>query len=262
MGRSLVKVVPRFLPFAVMSEKAVYLTSDIHLGVISPERAQAFFRWLEHVGDRASELIINGDLFDFWFEYRSVIPRGHTRILGALSSLVDGGVPVTMLGGNHDWWGGSFLREEVGVSFHRKPLLREIAGRKALIAHGDGLGRGDLGYRMLRGVLRGRATRWTFRWLHPDLGALLAKRVSKTGRRAGGPTEEERIRAVSLEKWAVRRMAEDETLDMVILGHTHLPAVREVEPGRFYLNAGDWVRHRSYAVLEEGAPPRLEHWPK
>jgi UDP-2,3-diacylglucosamine hydrolase len=141
----------------------------------------------------------------------------------------------------------------------------ELAGLRTLVAHGDGLGAGDLGYRMLRGVLRSRIARWGFRWIHPDVGAALARAVSRTesnGHADGERTEAHRLRSERLEKWARDRLLEDEALDLVLLGHTHLPRRVEVAPGRFYLNSGDWLTHATYVVLEEGKAPRLECWKK
>lgn len=243
-----------------MSTDPVYLTSDVHLGAVPPEREAAFLAWLEHAGSAASRVVIDGDLFDFWFEYRSAVPRGHTRVLGALARLVDAGVPVVLMGGNHDWWGGSYLRDEIGVEFHREPVTLELAGRKTFLAHGDGLGRGDLGYRLLQLVLRGKLTRGAFRWLHPDLGARIAARVSNTELRGTGPSESERTRSRALREWAREKLRGDPALDLVVLGHTHVPVLEEVDEDRFYLNLGDWLHHRSFAVLEPDAPPRLERW--
>ncbi len=245
-----------------MPTAPVYIASDVHLGAVPDETATSFCSWLDFAGREASRVFINGDLFDFWFEYRSVIPRGHTRVLGALARLVDAGVPVDFMGGNHDWWGGTFLTEEIGVTFHREPVTMELAGLRTLVAHGDGLGTGDLGYRMLKSVLRGRGTRWAFRWLHPDLGARVARWVSRTEHR--GATEgasDEDPRAEFLKAWALERLAEDPTLDLVVLGHSHRPEKVEASPGRFYLNGGDWVHNRSYVVLAEGAEPVLADWP-
>jgi UDP-2,3-diacylglucosamine hydrolase len=243
-----------------MSVKPVFVVSDTHLGAVSRERERSFLRWLGHAGEAASQLIVNGDLFDFWFEYRSVVPRGHTRVLGALAALVDAGIPVRFIGGNHDWWGGTFLEDEIGLTLHHEPVTLELAGRRAYIGHGDGLGAGDLGYRMLKLLLRGRVTRWGFRWLHPDLGAWLAGHVSVTKDLEGRTTESQKRRAAHLEAFALEKLRADPTLDLVVLGHTHLPRLLEAEPGRFYVNAGDWVNHRSYLVLAAGQPPSLEEW--
>ena len=238
--------------------RPIYLSGDVHLGAIPKEREASFVRWLEHAGGHAERIILNGDLFDFWFEYRSVIPRGHTRVLGTLAAIVDGGVPVVLMGGNHDWWGGGYLEDEVGVTFLREPVVVDLAGLRTFLAHGDGLGRGDLAYRLLKLVLRGRLTQWAFRWLHPDLGACLARRVSKTEGRGG--TEDEKRRARALQAWGIARFRADPSLDLVVLGHTHIPVLSELEPGRWYVNAGDWVTHRTYLVLEPGAAPRLLEW--
>ena len=240
------------------ASRPVYLSGDVHLGAVSAELEGSFLRWLQHAGEHASRVVLTGDLFDFWFEYRSVIPRGHTRVLGALAALVDAGVPVVLMGGNHDWWGGSYLEDEIGVTFLREPTVLELAGRRVFLAHGDGLGRGDLGYRALRLVLRGPFTRWAFRWLHPDLGARVARRVSKTEHR--GASRDSKERAAALADWGTAKLRSDPTLDLVVLGHTHVPALTEVEPGRWYINAGDWVVHRTYFELEEGEPPRLLEW--
>ena len=238
--------------------KPIYVSGDVHLGAVPRAREASFVRWLEHAGASASRIVLNGDLFDFWFEYGSVIPRGHTRVLGALAAAVDAGVPVTLMGGNHDWWGGSFFEEEIGVTFLRDPKVLDLAGYRTFLAHGDGLGRGDIPYRMLRWMLRSRLTRGAFRWLHPDLGARVARMVSKTEDR--GPHEDQKRRAAALREWAVARLRSDPSLDLVVIGHTHIPILEEVAPGRWYVNSGNWVTHRSYLVLESGAPPRVLDW--
>ena len=243
-----------------MSERPIHFASDIHLGAVPPETERAFVRWLMFTADRASELILNGDLFDFWFEYGSVIPGGHTRTLGALAELVDGGLPVTLMGGNHDWWGGKFLTDEIGLSFQAGPVVRDLAGLRTFIAHGDGLGRGDLSYRILQAGLRSRSARWLFRWLHPDWGTALASLVSQTEARAAGPSTAEQARAKVLYEWAVEKLAAEGDLDLIVLGHAHIPLVHEAGPSRFYVNLGDWIRHRSYLVLRKDERPSLETW--
>jgi UDP-2,3-diacylglucosamine hydrolase len=245
-----------------MEDLPVFITGDVHLGAVPTETEVAFLSWLEHCGSQASRVVINGDLFDFWFEYGSVIPRGYTRILGALCALVDAGKPVLLVGGNHDWWGGSYLRDEIGVEFHQHPVVVDLNGRSTLLAHGDGLGRGDLGYRLLRSFLRSGPTRFAFRWLHPDLGARIARNVSKTRERPNRSQRGEDSRSRVLEAWASERLRASPELELVVLGHTHAPQLTEVEPGRYYLNAGDWVEHRSYATLVTGEPPSLLEWPR
>jgi len=234
------------------------IVSDLHLGGVPAETERRFRRFLEREAAGARALLIAGDLFDFWFEYRTVIPGQHFRVLAALAELVDAGVAVTLAGGNHDAWGGRFLREEVGVAFHDRPFRTTIAGRPALVAHGDGLGTGDLRYRFLKAVLRSPFTIGTFRWMHPDLGIRVAHAVSRTeGREANDAM---RGRAAFLREWALSQLAGDPDLHYVVCGHSHLPDIVEADAGRWYLNAGDWINHFTYIVVAPHEAPRLARW--
>ena len=239
--------------------KATYITSDVHLGAVPEATERAFIRFLEHVGSDGRRLLLPGDLFDFWFEYGDIVPGRHFRALAALADLVEAGVEVVVTGGNHDAWGGPFLEERVGVEFHAGHLRTEIAGRPALLAHGDGLGRGDLRYRALKTVLRSRPAVWGFRALHPELGLRLARWASSTEAKAD--TDPGKIgRAEFIEEWARERLAEEPGLAYVVCGHAHLPTVTEVDPGRFYLNAGDWLTHFSYITVGADGAPTLQRW--
>lgn len=252
---------PLALASPIMPSKPVFLVSDVHLGAVPPATEAAFRRWLLHVKESASRLVVNGDLFDFWFEYGTVIPGEHVRVLALLAELVEAGVPVLLMGGNHDWWGGDFLRKRIGVEFHQDPVRLRLAGRQVLLAHGDGLGRGDLGYRLLRWVLRGRVTRWLFRWVHPDVGAWAARTVSGTRDQvARGPRSRPGRRAAFLARWAASQLEDDPELEIVAMGHTHVPVVKETAPGRYYVNSGDWVGHRSYVVIAKSGAPELREW--
>ena len=239
--------------------KPDYITSDVHLGAIPEARERSFLRFLDHVGTAAGRLLIPGDLFDFWFEYGEVIPGRHFRVLGALRDLVDAGIPVALLGGNHDAWGGRFLEEHVGVTFHPDGYRTEIAGRPALLAHGDGVGRGDLKYRILKTVLRSRPLTLGFRLLHPELGLRLARRVSTSEAKSDADLGK-MGRAAFIEEWARERLAGDPSLAWVVCGHSHLPVVLEVEPGRYYLNAGDWLSHNSYITVGAAGRPVMASW--
>lgn len=255
------RIHPKNASFGVMSSGPVFLVSDVHLGAVPPRTEEAFRRWLLHVKASGSRLIINGDLFDFWFEYGSVIFSEHVRVLALLADLIESGIPVLIMGGNHDWWGGDFLRESIGVDFHREPVRIRVKGRSVLLAHGDGIGSGDPGYRILRLVLRSRLTRRLFRWLHPDLGVRIADRVSGTRAHVAsgqGPGSDGRSKFLSA--WATEQLEGDASLDIVALGHGHLPAVTEVAPGRFYVNSGDWVVHRSYVTIDDSGRPALHEW--
>lgn len=236
-----------------------YVASDVHLGAVPDETERTFVAFLEHIGGDARRLLINGDLFDFWFEYGDVIPGRHFRTLAAIAKLVDAGVAVTITGGNHDAWGGRFLREHVGVTYHVDPFHMELGGRRALVAHGDGLGKGDLKYRLLKAVIRSRAAVWGFRALHPELGLRVAQGVSSTEAK-GDEQMQLRGRAAFLEDWARQQLAADASLGFVVCGHSHIPALVEVAPGRHYLNAGDWLTHFSYIRIDGSGTPSLERW--
>lgn len=242
-----------------MTNKPDYIVSDVHLGAVPDATEKSFVAFLEHVGEHAASLLVAGDLFDFWFEYGEIIPGRHFRTLAALARLVDAGIPVTMAGGNHDAWGGRFLEEQVGATFHRDPFHTTLAGGRALVAHGDGLGKGDLKYRALKTVIRSRAAIGAFRALHPELGLRLARAVSRTEGKSDAALAASG-RSAFLKNWGVERLTEDPSLRWVVCGHSHLPVLHEHEPGRFYLNSGDWITHYTYFVVTaEG--PRLERWP-
>ncbi len=243
-----------------MDSRPIFIASDIHLGATAPEQEKAFLTWLADVPDVASRLILNGDLFDFWFEYPRAIPPGHERSLSVLREAVDAGLPITLMGGNHDWWGGRYLEEEIGLEFLRDPVVRDLNGFRTLIAHGDGLDTSDLAYQALRVVLRSRLTRWAFGQLGPKLGGRVAGQVSQTEKRWVEPDENTRRKSRHLEEWAATALADDPTLDLVVLGHTHLPVLSEVEPSRWYANSGDWVFHRTFVALTQGQPPELREW--
>jgi UDP-2,3-diacylglucosamine hydrolase len=238
----------------------VYIASDIHLGAVPDARERLFIAFLEHLGTDAGSLLLPGDLFDFWFEYGTIIPGRHFRVLAALAGLVDAGIPVMLLGGNHDAWGGRFLEQEVGVTFRAAPVRTEIAGRPALVAHGDGVGRGDLKYRILKTILRSRITIGAFRALHPELGLRIARAVSTTEAKADSDPSVQG-RSEFIKAWALQQLEADPTLAWVVCGHSHLPAVVEAGTGRYYLNAGDWVTHNSYIRVDADGAPTLLHWP-
>jgi UDP-2,3-diacylglucosamine hydrolase len=245
-----------------MQSKPYLVVSDLHLGAVPRATERAFRAFLAHAADAASGLLINGDLFDFWFEYRAVILREHYRVLAALADVVEAGVPVAFIGGNHDGWAGSFLEDEVGVRVLKGPLVMELAGRRTLVAHGDGLGSGDLGYRILRGVIRHPLTVGAFRALHPDLGVRIAQHASATEARQHGGGRSNAGRAEFLATWADEQMLSDPSLDLIVVGHSHMPVLEELRPGRYYVNTGDWIEHFTYLSLDPaGGPPELLRWP-
>lgn len=236
-----------------------YIISDTHLGAVPAATERAFLDFLRSIAPTARSLLINGDLFDFWFEWGDVIPSRHYRVLAALADLVDAGIAVRMIGGNHDAWGGRFLRESVGIALHHGVLRMTYGGRPALVAHGDGLGKGDVKYRVLKSVLRSRLAVWGFRVLHPELGMRIAGGVSRTDEHRH-LDQSSATRAAFLEHWARDQLAADPALSWVICGHSHVPALLEIQPNRFYINSGDWVKHKTYVTITEAGLPSLKSW--
>jgi UDP-2,3-diacylglucosamine hydrolase len=243
---------------AAMANFSSIIVSDSHLGAAPAARERAFHDFLRFAGESTDDLVINGDLFDFWFEYRTVILRRHFGTLRLLADMVDGGTRVRLVGGNHDFWGGAFLREEMGIELIDGPVITDIGGRRTYLAHGDGLGAGDLGYRVLRRIIRSRPARAAFRLVHPDWTAGLIRRVSRTESRHDQP-DAGRTRAAALAAHARELLEEDATIDLVAFGHSHIPELVEVEPGRHYLNTGDWVHHCTWASVDAGGV-ELHEW--
>jgi len=243
-----------------MQRSTTIVVSDSHLGAAPPASEKAFLDFLAGVPDRSRDLVINGDLFDFWFEYRTVILSRHFHVLRLLADLVDAGVRLRMLGGNHDSWGGRFLRDEIGIELLEGPLVTEVGGRRTYLAHGDGLGGGDLGYRLLKAVIRSSPARFAFREVHPDWSARLIRSISRTQSRSmPAASAGDRSRHDHLCRLAERILATDSTLDLVIFGHSHIPELKQVEPDRFYLNTGDWLSHCTWGEVSP-EHVRLNRW--
>ena len=250
----------------------VYFASDLHLGVPDIEssrvRERKFINWLEDVSlgqgiassGPATEIHLLGDLFDFWFEYKNVVPKGGVRMMGAIAKITDLGIPVHYHLGNHDLWSFGYLESELGVQIHTSPVVREWDGLKCLIGHGDGLGPGDRGYKLTKKVYRSKLAQFMFRWLHPDIGIRMAHRLSKNSRsaggRSGGPyTSPEKE---NLHQYCQGILKSDPSMNAFIFGHRHLPLDLTIPndseksvPAR-YINIGDWITHFSYAKIEKG----------
>ena len=234
-----------------------YVISDTHLSVAPPDVEHGVLRFLRALPGRAASLVINGDLFDFWFEWRTVIPRPHFRILGALADLRDAGVDVLMLGGNHDSWGGDVLRRDVGVEYQLDAWAGELAGWRARVEHGDGLRAAeDRGYRALRAVLRHPLAVGAFRLLHPDWATRLARGSSAASRRHqpwGGDD------GAGLRRVAHERLRADASLELLVFGHSHAAALERVPGAGVYANAGTWLADPTYLVITPDAI-ELRRW--
>jgi UDP-2,3-diacylglucosamine hydrolase len=220
-----------------------YVISDIHLGHAPPEVERSLLAFLRTLPGRAGSLLINGDLFEFWFEWRTVVPRSGVRALAALMDLRDAGVPMTMVAGNHDCWGGDVLRD-AGVRFQAGPWEGLLGGWRARVEHGDGLrDREDRGYRALRRVLRNPLAIRAYRLLHPDLATRLALGSSQTSRSYQPRDEGRGLRAVAGAALSART-----DLELLVYGHSHVPALERMPGGGVYANAGSWLDAPTYLV--------------
>jgi len=232
----------------------IYFVSDVHLGAPAlqnnRERELRFVEWLDLVGRDAREIFLLGDIFDFWFEYKSVAPRGFTRVLGKLAELTDKGIPVHFFTGNHDLWVKDYLPSETGVILHRDSFRTEFSGKRFFLAHGDGLDREDKGYILLKKVFTNKVLQRLYSWLHPDMASAVARRWSEHSRLSKnicGPEfkgEQEGLYQFTLS------VMEEEKADYYIFGHRHRAAEMKVgESGRFIL-LGEWIRSYSYGVFD------------
>lgn len=233
-----------------VSEDRVVVVGDAHLGSADLRDEEAFHEFLDAVPDIARRLIIMGDIFDFWFEYNAVIPRRPFRTLTKLAVLKEKGVEIIAFGGNHDRWGGSFITEDMGIPFYPDGADLTLAGRKTWVHHGDGLAEQKLGGKLIHRITRSRITQGVFRSLHPDFGFRLADRLSGGLAEGNKTVAAQEAAAGAQEKYVSALMLEQKKdVDLVILAHTHRQRAIEVAPGRWYLNAGQWMVDRHYAVV-------------
>jgi len=231
-----------------------YIVSDAHLGVASLDVERSFVGFLRGLAGRAGSLVINGDLFDFWFEWKTVIPRRSFRALAALAELRDAGVTILWVAGNHDCWGGEILREDVGVDYVLEAWEGAIAGWKVRVEHGDGLReREDRGYRMIRPVMRNRFAIKAFRLLHPDWASRLALGSSTASRVHRARDEGRGLRA-----YAERQLASRKNLDLLVYGHSHVAALEGMPGGGIFANAGSWLDAPTYLRVTGTAVELLE----
>jgi len=233
--------------------KKIYFASDFHLGIpdkaSSIEREKRLCNWLDEISKDAEELYLVGDIFDAWFEYKNVVPKGFTRFLGKLAELSDAGLHVEAFTGNHDLWMKGYFEEELNIPVHHQPIERIFNDKKFFIAHGDGLGPGDHGYKFLKKVLRSPVSQWLYRRIHPDTGVGMASWFSRLGPKHG----EEEKDFLAEKEWLVQfanKKLETETIDYFIFGHRHIAIEYPLPKGSLYVNLGDWIKFNSYAVFD------------
>lgn len=219
-----------------------YVISDAHLGIASLDIERSLVAFLRQLEGRAGSLLINGDLFDFWFEWKTVIPRSSFRALAALAHLREKGIPILWIAGNHDCWGDEVLRSDIGVEYHLGDWRGSLAGWNARVEHGDGLrDREDRGYRLVRPVMRNRLAIKAFRALHPDWASRIAMGSSGASRTYRSRDEGRGLRAI-----AMNELDSDPSLELLIYGHSHVAALERSSRGGVFANAGSWLDAPTY----------------
>ncbi len=233
----------------------IYFASDFHLGVdaklSSKERELQLVRWLDFVAVDATAIYLVGDIFDFWFEYRSVVPKGYVRLLGKLAELVDRGIRIELFTGNHDMWIFDYFEKEMGIKTHRAPITVKLGDKTFFIGHGDGLGPGDKGYKVLKKIFANKLCQWLFARIHPNFGIGLANFWSGRSRYAN---VEAPYWLGKDQEWLYlysERKLQSVSADYYIFGHRHLTIDAQLSNGRSrYVNLGEWLFSCSYAVFD------------
>ncbi len=235
--------------------KKIYFLSDFHLGV--PTRQESLVReklivqFLNEIKDSAAAIFIVGDMFDFWYEYKHVVPRGYTRLLGKLAELSDLGIQLHFFVGNHDMWMTSYFQQEFNMNVYYEPQDFEWNGKKFLVGHGDGLGPGDKGYKRLKKIFRNPFCQWAFGVLPPGIGMGLANYFSRRSRAKTSHIEEKFLGEEK--EWLIlysRKVLQEKKYDFFIFGHRHLPIDHRLNETSRYINLGEWMNFFTYAVFD------------
>ena len=231
--------------------KKIYFASDQHFGAPTPElsfpREKKFIAWLNEVKEDAEAIFLLGDLFDFWFEYKTVVPKGFVRVLGKLAEIKDSGIPVYFFIGNHDLWMNDYFEKELNIPVYREPQEFLINNKRFLIGHGDGLGPGDLGYKRMKKVFTFPLFKWMFKWLHPDLGVSLGHYMSVKNKLISGDEDAKYLGDDN--EWLVQYCKEKLTekhYDYFVFGHRHLPLDIKLQENSTYINLGDWINYFTF----------------
>lgn len=235
--------------------KKIYFSSDNHLGAPtqaeSLPREKIFVKWLDSIKHDAEVIFLLGDLFDFWFEYKTVVPKGFVRVLGKLAELRDSGIEIHFFVGNHDLWMHDYFEKELNIPVYHDPKEFVFNHKHFFIGHGDGKGPGDKGYKRMKKVFTNTFSKWLFRWLHPDIGVRVAQYLSVKNKLISGDEDKEFLGEEK--EWLAqysKRKLENKHFDYFIFGHRHLPMEIKVGENSTYYNLGDWINHYTYGVFD------------
>ncbi len=246
------------------ADKHIYFLSDFHLGTPSYteslQREKKVVAFLDSIKTKAAEIFIVGDIFDFWFEYKTTVPKGYVRLLGKLAELTDAGINIHFFVGNHDMWMSGYFEQELNIPVYFHPKTFERNGKKFFIAHGDGLGPGDHGYKFIKSVFRNRISQWLFGAVHPSVGIGLANYFSRKSRAKTGFKDATFLGEEG--EWLIifcRQILAKEHFDYFIMGHRHYPIDYKLTDTSHYINLGDWMRYFTYAEFD-GNNVELKKW--
>jgi UDP-2,3-diacylglucosamine hydrolase len=232
----------------------IYFASDVHLGLYpyerSRDREKIFVSWLDQIKNDATELYLLGDIFDYWYEYKKVVPRGFTRTLGKLAEISDSGIPIHFFTGNHDVWVFDYLADEIGVILHRDPVSVELEGKKFFLAHGDGLGPGDFGFKLLKWAFRNKVLQWLYSHLHPNFTMRFAHWWSRKSRYSKGIAEAFQGEEKELQLLFAKEKLKKEHFDYFVFGHRHVPMDIKLNENSRMINLGEWIFSYTYAVFD------------
>jgi len=249
----------RKLRYSLANPSHVYFISDIHLGVDSEwtslQREEYLISWLNHISKDAQTIYIVGDLFDYWFEYKNVVPKGYFNLLSILNTISKQGICLIYLTGNHDMWHKDYVSSYTGVQVVHGILVERIGDKQFYIAHGDGLGPGDLKYKFIKGILKNSFCQSLFGALHPTIGLRLMKYMSRKSRESHDDSPDSTQRQKT---YCKEVLAERSDIDFFIMGHQHQPEVTSIDHAT-YINLGDWTKHFTYAVWD-GKTIDLKKW--
>ena len=235
--------------------KKIYFLSDFHLGIPdlkgSLEREKKIVRFLDEAMKDAAEIFLVGDLFDFWFEYKKVIPKGFIRLQGKMAEIADSDIKLHVFTGNHDMWMFGYYEQELDIPVYKEPIIREWNGKKFYIAHGDGLGPGDKGYKFLKKIFSNKVCQVLFGLIPPYFGMKLATYLSTENKLISG---EEDAKFLGEDKeWLVihsKEIEAKEHFDYYVYGHRHLPMDITIGQNSRYISLGDWIKYFTYAVFD------------
>lgn len=238
-----------------LNNKKIYFAADFHLGVpdhaSSLKRERQIVQWLDAVRADAHAIYLLGDIFDFWFEYRHTIPKGFVRLLGKLAELRDAGIPIAFFTGNHDMWMFDYFPQELDIPIHRNPHILEVGDQRLMIGHGDGLGPGDHTYKVLKRFFNSKVCQWLFARIHPNLGIGIANKWSRKSRITNSRRDESFQGESGEYLWIYCKEIEQSVHhDYYVFGHRHLPLDLKVGTNSRYINVGEWVHHKTYAVYD------------